>query len=141
MQQRILTPQELKEIDLLVRSFGSKTKDSLAMQINKLGLRSRAEVFSKIKESNNVKKHLAESFKVKYKRRFGQVDSVIFTYNWYGLFHDIGTDNAFGTGVNLPKLDWKAAVINPAANKLANHLQKFYANAAVRAIEFSAEKK
>jgi len=141
MAQRILTSKDLAEIELIVRKFGNETKESLSFQLNSLDLRSKADVFAKIKDHNGVKKHLADSIKVKLKRRFGQVDAVVFSYNWYGLFHDIGAKNVFGKGLDLPALEWRGAAINPPSKLLADKLQNFYANIALNAIVFEKNKK
>jgi hypothetical protein len=133
MSQRVLTPEELAEINKISRQFAKEIRKQLANQINSLDLRSQAEVFERIKSRNQVDVHLAESFKTRIKRRFGQVDSIHWSYNWYGLFHDVGTPT-------LPATNWSDKVVTPRLKMFENRLVQFYTNVAVDAIIFTKSK-
>jgi len=102
--------------------WGRGTRSALALEIARLGLKDRNK--------------LVNSIRVRLRRRFGEVESVQFSYLYYGLFHDVGAKNAFDKGVNLPGLHWKALGINPRIGQLADIVGEFYAETAVRNVGF-----
>lgn len=132
----VLTIQDLQILEQISKEFGNQSTTKMGFEIAKLGLRSRAKVFSRIKAQNNVKKHLADSVTNRLKKSFGEVIGIRFDYNWYGLFYNTGAVNAFGTGVTHKASQWQAAALNPEIEKLASRVAGFYADVMIKNIEF-----
>lgn len=117
---------EPKKIEIIAKAWGKSTKPAIAFQLARLGLKDRGK--------------LINSISVKIKKRFGTVESVRFEYLYYGLFHDVGAKNVFGKNVNLPGLHWKALSINPKLDELGDALADYFAETAIKNIEFSKTK-
>lgn len=132
----VLTIQDLQILEQISKEFGNESTTKMGFEIAKLGLRSRAEVFSRIKAKNNVKKHLEDSITNKLKKSFGEVIGIRFDYNWYGLFYNTGAQNVFGKGLTHPAHQWQAAALNPEIEKLATKVAGFYADVMIKNIEF-----
>ena len=140
MAEKILTSLDLAQLETHSKLFASKGKTNLGFELSRLGLRSKSEVFSRIKESNQVRKHLEDSVTTRLKKSFGEVVGVRFNYNWYGLFFNTGANNAFGKGVNLPALQWQAAALNPEIEIFFTKITNFYGDLAIKNIEFKNKK-
>ena len=55
------------------------------------------QMMQNIKEMDLVQKgNLLKSIKSSVRSTKGEVDRIQFSYEWYGKFHEIGIDNAFG---------------------------------------------
>ena len=126
MAKGLITEDELKELELIAREFGTNTTASISNQIARLGLKDKGE--------------LLKSIKYRLKKNIGAVEGVTFSYNYYGLFHDVGADNVFGKGVKLPALNWRASAINPNVPKLADKLAEKYGEIAIKNILFQKTK-
>ena len=106
----------------LALEWGQKQAiSSLALQLAKLGLKDRAV--------------LINSLKAKIRKKFGEIDSVRIEFEWYGLFHNYGAENAFGKGVDLPATFWIAMGVNPVIQDLADKVGDYYAEVAIKNIE------
>jgi phage gpG-like protein len=126
MAKGLITESELKQLETIAREFGGKTSADISSQISRLGLKDKGD--------------LIRSIKYGLKKNLGVVEGITFSYNYYGLFHDVGADNAFGKGVRLPARNWRANAINPNAEKLADQLANKYGDIAIKNILFEKTK-
>lgn len=106
----------------IARKWGKNQKSALALQLAKLGLKDRGELIKSL------------SFSVR--RKNGDVEAITFKYLYYGLFHEVGAINAFGKGIDLPARGWQAAAINPKIEELADEVAEYYAETAIKNINF-----
>ena len=69
---------------------------------------------------------LLNSLKTTVRTKQGLVDRIEFSYAYYGKFHEVGADNAFGTGVNLRPTHWRSLAINQNLEMLDKDFAEYY---------------
>jgi len=141
MAETPLSSFDLLKLEAFSTLFAVKGQAKLGFEVARLGLESKASLFTRIKEQNRVKKHLADSFTFRLKKSFGEVFGVRFDYNWYGLFFNTGAKNVFGKDVTLPALQWQAAALNSEIEIFFTQIASFYADVAISAIDIKISKR
>lgn len=105
---------DLKKARALARKFGEATVTEMMMNIQNLDLIDRGVLINSIKAGVRTK--------------YGFVDRVQFTYEFYGKFFEYGAENAFGKGVDLPALHWRNEAISKNMDSLNEDFAEFYAS-------------
>lgn len=70
---------------------------------------------------------LLNSLKASPRSKGGFLDRIQLTYEYYGFFHEVGVDNAFGKGVVIPKTQWRTMAIEDNIDQLSSDMSMYYA--------------
>jgi hypothetical protein len=116
--------ENIQDFNRDIRDWGKETRQKLLYRIAQLDLKERAAL------SNEL--HLRESLKLKVKTRYGEAQSVGFTFARHGIFIERGV----GRGVPLAKVatsnrtpkPWLGVVLPQAVEELADLVAQNYAD-------------
>jgi hypothetical protein len=86
------------------------------------------------------KGNLLKSIKSSVRSTKGEVDRIQFSYEWYGKFHEIGVDNAFGKGVKIKKQPWRSMAINQELPQISEDFADYYAQLIIEEIQVDSTK-
>jgi phage gpG-like protein len=86
------------------------------------------------------KGNLLKSIKSSVRSTKGEVDRIQFAYEWYGKFHEIGVDNAFGKGVKIKKQPWRSMAINQELPQISEDFADYYAQLIIEEIQVDSTK-
>jgi hypothetical protein len=117
-----LTTKELNEMAAIARKWAAERKMDLIMSINSLGLVRSSKLLNSVKSGVRLKA--------------GEIQSIYFKYEWYGLFHDKGAVNVGRGKVNLPARHWMAPKVYGAKlDELLESLSEYYAELTINAMK------
>lgn len=112
---------DLKKAKELAARFGTAAMAQMVANIHDLDLVDRGI--------------LLESLKSTVRTKDGMVDRIEFAYAYYGKFHEVGADNAFGSGVNLRATHWRSMAISQNLEMLDQDFADYYASLIAESIE------
>ncbi len=117
-----LTKQEIEEINAIVRKWTAERQQKLIANLSSLGLNRTGQLIRSVKSGVRLK--------------YGEVDSIYFKYEWYGLFHDKGADNVGRGKVSLPARHWMAQhVYGNQLQLLMDKLSEYYTSVTINALK------
>lgn len=117
-----LSKQEIEEINMIVRKWTAERQQKLVANLAALGLDRTGQLIRSVKSGVRL--------------RFGEVDSIYFKYEWYGLFHDKGAENVGRGKVTLPARHWMAQhVYGNNLEELMKKLSEYYTEVTINALK------
>jgi hypothetical protein len=84
--------------------------------------------------------NLLKSIKYGIRSTKGEIDRIQFQYEWYGKFHEIGIDDAFGKGIKLKKQPWRTEAIQQELPNISEDFAEYYASLIVEEIKIDSTK-
>lgn len=117
-----LTQKELNEIGAITRKWAREKKKALINNVSKLGLVDTGKLMKSIRSGVRTSQ--------------GEAHTIWFKYEYYGLFHDKGTDRAGrNNNVKIPAKHWMAKhIYGPNVEDLLEELAKYYADISINSI-------
>lgn len=128
-----------EEFNAEVRGWGQNTRTALLYQIARLGLRQRAALSRIAKQEAKAAGKATEppmtSTTVKFKENYGDINVVRFTFPRHGVFveHGVGRGRPVRSSKARPR-PWLSVVIPGEVERLADLVQRLYADRAVGSI-------
>lgn len=99
------------------------------------------QMMQNIQSMNLVDKgNLLRSIKYGVRSTKGEVDRILFQYEWYGKFFEIGVDDAFGKGIVLKKQPWRSNAINEELPQITEDFAEYYASLIIEEIKIDSTK-
>ena len=121
------TKYDLGKAKELAKKFGKAAVTEMAFNIQQLGLVDRGNLLRSLKAGVRTKKEV--------------VDRVVFSYEWYGRFHETGAENIFGKGASLNARHWRSQAINgQLIDTLSDDFSKFYGDLILEEITVNSAK-
>lgn len=116
-----LTSEDLNKIGVITRKWARKKKAELIASVIRAGLVDTGK--------------LRDSIRSGVRTRYGEAHTIWFKYEWYGLFHDVGSTGVGRQKMNLPAKHWMARLISgDQLSELTEELSGFYAELAIKSI-------
>jgi hypothetical protein len=116
-----LTKQEIEEINQIARTWTAQRQMQLVQNLQSMGLVRTGK--------------LIRSVKAGIRLSYGELNSIYFKYEWYGLFHEKGAENVGRGNIVLPARHWLAPyVYGNQLQELVDKLSEYYMNVTVNAL-------
>lgn len=117
-----LTQEDLNKISAITRKWAREKRAQLIANVSKFGLVDSGTLLNSIKSG--------------VRTRDGEVNTIWFSYQFYGMFHDKGAVNVGRGKMNLPAKHWMSKyVYGSNLNELLEDLSQFYSELAIKAIK------
>jgi hypothetical protein len=117
---------DIKKAREMARTHGAAALDQMMQNIQQMDLVDKGNLLRSLKYSVRSTK--------------GEVDRIQFQYKWYGKFHELGVDNAFGKGVKLRKQQWRTNAIQQELPNITADFAKYYASLIIEEIQIDSTK-
>lgn len=118
---------DLSKAKELASKFGTATLTEMAFNIQNMSLFDKGE--------------LLRSLKYSVRTKGGEIDKVVFMYEWYGRFHENGAESIFGnSGQRLKENKWRSLAISKTIEQLNEDFKEFYASLIIDEIEIDSVK-
>lgn len=117
----------LPTLNDIAQKWGDLQQREMAALISQLNIRDKGKLFS--------------SLRVRFKKVFGEIETIQFQFRLYGLYvaKGVGRDtpiSAVGSTNRIPK-DWITPVLEPGTEDLADQVSNIVADAMVKGINFN----
>lgn len=120
----VLTQQDLNEIAAITRKWTREKKKHLIANVSKLGLVKTGKLINSIRAGVRTSR--------------GEAHTIWFKYEYYGLFHDKGAQNAGRNNIDLPAKHWMARhIYGPNVDELLDELSKYYMDLSIKTIQLT----
>lgn len=132
-------PSMFQELRSMVLDFSKYDIDKAREISQKFGSATLTQMVHNIHQLDLVDKgRLLQSLKFSVHTANQEVDRISFSYEWYGVFHEVGASNVFGKGINLPPKHWRNPAIDGNKAELEKDFADFYAELIVEEIKIDS---
>lgn len=114
----------LEEAKRIALNYGEKAVAKMKARLHELDLVDSGELLKSIKATT--------------KQKFGEVDRVQFSYEFYGAIWENGANNVFGKGVTLNPKKWRNDVLEALKPELEAEFGEFYAQLIIQELKIES---